>query len=497
MQIRLERLPESAVLRNRGCGINYLQRRNKLRFDEVPEDAWFLRERLSDKIAIDISWSQLEPEEGKFLWDHPEWEGCFQSWINAGFKVLLKVRGMDTLGTLYDQGTPQWVFDAGAQYVDEPIEFSRNSGLLNEIPGDTSMPVRYPVYWDPVYIEKASNLIRALGERYNGKPYVESFAIAHTGRWGEMHIADHYPRTEWERKGYTIPRYLEAHRELIDRYRAAFPDTPLQQSVGDPSFQDRFVDAMPSFEYLAECGIMLKCGGLGKAWHPPFRSPWLDDACADMFRRFRYRSKVVFENLVLPEALEFALGLGMSYWQRGGEASGLGELNIAKEIPIPLKRIYSGYGFTPEQFDALTVENQMELWRHLARRTGYRLAAESVDVETEPGVLYTRFRWTNTGAAPCYEKFRVRAALCGMDGTVVWSETQTPSCGCGAETWESGVRITDSLTWRLPADLSAGEYRLMFGLELCGFAGERMQLANCGRTDSGLYPAAVVTIGGV
>ena len=71
MQIRLERLPESAVLRNRGCGINYLQRRNKLRFDEVPEDAWFLRERLSDKIAIDISWSQLEPEEGKFLWDHP------------------------------------------------------------------------------------------------------------------------------------------------------------------------------------------------------------------------------------------------------------------------------------------------------------------------------------------------------------------------------------------------------------------------------------------
>ena len=55
MQIRLERLPDSAVLRNRGCGINYLQRRNKLRFDEVPEDAWFLRERLSDKIAIDIS----------------------------------------------------------------------------------------------------------------------------------------------------------------------------------------------------------------------------------------------------------------------------------------------------------------------------------------------------------------------------------------------------------------------------------------------------------
>ncbi len=495
MQIRLERLPETEVLLNRGCGINYLQRRKKIPFGEVPPDVWFLREKLSDKIAIDISWSQLEPEEGRFLWDQPEWEGCFQSWIDAGFKVLLKVRGMDTLGTLYDQGTPQWVFDAGAQYVDEPIEFYRNSWLLNEIPGDTSMPIRYPVYWDPVYMEKASNLIHALGERYNGKPYVESFAIAHTGRWGEMHIADHYPRDEWERKGYTIPRYLDAHRALIDVYRAAFPDTPLQQSVGDPSFQDRFIDSMPSFEYLAEHGIMLKCGGLGKAWHPPFRSPWLDDACADMFRRFKYQSKVVFENLVLPEALEFALDLGMSYWQRGGEASGLGELNIDRHIPVPQKRIYSGYKFTPDQFDCLSVEQQMELWRRLAQRTGYRLAAESVDIEADADTLHTAFLWTNTGAAPCYEPFRVRVALCDAGGHEVWSGVQSPSYGCGAKICDCGARISDGLAWRLPSTLPAGEYRLMFGLELCNFSQERMQLANRGRMESGLYPAGPVSIG--
>ena len=240
---------------------------------------------------------------------------------------------------------------------------------------------------------------------------------------------------------------------------------------------------------------MLKCGGLGKAWHPPFRSPWLDDACVDMFRRFKYRSKIVFENLVLPEALEFALELGMSYWQRGGEASGLGELNIAKEIPVPQKRIYSGYKFTPERFDALSVDAQMELWRHLARRTGYRLAAESVEVETEPGILHTRFCWTNSGAAPCYERFRIRVALGGVDGTVVWSETRNPSCGCGAEIWESGCRMTDALTWRLPPELADGEYLLMFGLEHCGFAGERMQLANRGRMENGLYPAALIPVG--
>lgn len=490
----LNKLPDTAILRNRGCGIGFVQRRGKIPFDQVPPDSWFLKEKLCDKIAIDIAWSQLEPEEGVFLWDQPEWEGCFRSWVDAGFKVLLKVRGMDTLGTFYNQGTPQWVFDAGAQYVDEPIEFYRNTWLLNEIPGDTSMPVRYPVYWDSVYLEKAAHLIRALGERYNGKPFVESVAIAHIGRWGEMHIADHYPRDEWERKGYSIPRYLDAHRTIIDLYRSAFPDTPLQQSVGDPSFQDRFLDAMPSFEYLAKHHIMLKCGGLGKAWHPPFRSPWLDDDCAEMFRRFFYQSKVVFENLVLSEALEFALDLGMSYWQRGGEAKGLGELQIEKEIPVSEKKIYSCYRFTPEAFDALSVNEQMELWRHLARRCGYRIAAEGVECSVENRILHTEFFWRNRGAAPCYEKFRLRTALCDSRGTVIWSGTAEPSCGCGPAVWDRGASVRTEHAWTLPPSLPGGDYSLLYALELCSFAGERMALANAGRTEAGFYPAGIVSV---
>ncbi len=493
MLFRLERLPDTEILLNRGCGINYLQRRQKVPFGEIPQDVWFFKEKLSDKIAIDISWSMLEPEEGKFIWDQPEWEGCFQSWIDAGFKVLLKVRGMDTLGTFYNQGTPQWVFDAGAQYVDEPIEFYRNTWLLNEIPGDTSMPIRYPVYWDPVYMEKASNLIHALGERYNGKPYVESFAIAHTGRWGEMHIADHYPRDEWDRKGYTLPRFLEAHRQMIDIYRDAFSDTPLQQSLGDPSFQDTTLDAMENFEYLAKCGVMQKFGGLGMSWHNPTYSRWMDDVWIDIFRRFKYQSKVVFENLVMPEALELALELGTSYWQRGGEAPGLGELNIDKDIPIPQKRIYSGYKFHSEEFDSLTLEQQMNAWRRMAQKTGYRLSAESVDVERDANILHTEFVWTNTGAAPCYEPFKVCLALCNSNGNIVWSDKQSPACGCGAKVWDNGVRIADKLTWNLPS-LPSGEYKLMFGLELCNFAHERMQLANYGRIESGVYPAGKINI---
>ena len=494
MRTYLNSLPETEILQNRGCGMNYCQRRGKIPFEAVPADAWFMKEKLSDKIAIDISWSQLEPHEGEFLWDQPEWEGCFKSWMDAGYKILLKVRGMDTLGTFYNQGTPQWVFDAGARYVDEDINLYRNSWLLNNIPENERKPIRYPVYWDEVYLQKTADLLRALGERYNGHPMIESVAIAHMGRWGEMHIADHYNHDAWIRAGFSVPVYNDAHRTIIDLYRNAFPDTPLQQSISSPCFDiTALSDAAPIFEYLAGCGIMLKCGGLGKVWQENALSPWLDRECHDLFREMKHRTKIVFENLVLPEALEFALDLGMSYWQRGGEADGLGELNIAKDIPVQEKKIYSMYKFYPEAYDRLSVENQKDIWRRMARRTGFRLAAEAAEVEVRDRKLVTSFYWTNRGAAPCYEDFDVCAALYGPDGRRAWSASQAPGCGCSPEVWDSRAHFADTLTWDLPR-LPEGEYEFCFGLRQRRFAGEMMMLANAGRTGEGLYPAGKVVL---
>ena len=48
----LNKLPDTAILRNRGCGIGFVQRRGKIPFDQVPPDSWFLKEKLCDKIAI-------------------------------------------------------------------------------------------------------------------------------------------------------------------------------------------------------------------------------------------------------------------------------------------------------------------------------------------------------------------------------------------------------------------------------------------------------------
>lgn len=399
------------ILHNPGCGILYLQRGfHKIPFSALPPDSWFLREKLSDKIAIHLPWSALEPEEGHYLWEHPDWEGCFRSWIEAGFKVGLQIRAMDTLGTFYNEGTPQWVFNAGAKYIDEPIDLYRGTFLLNNIPENTTAPVRYPVYWDEVYLEKTEQLIRAMGRRYNGRPEVEYVVVGHMGRWGEMHIADHGPLKPWLDAGLSLPNYIAAHKRILEIYREAFPDTQLVQDIGAPAFSDSpntpdlygLSDAAEIFDYAAKLGIILKFDGIGKNWHGT-RSRYLEDEIADLFQIYRTRTKIAMENLILPEGLREALDCGIAYWHRGGESQGLGIQNVERNLPIGEKKIYSFYKFYPEEYDALTPEAEKEIWRMMARECGYRLEIDTFSVDDGRVALTLR----NAGKAPFREEYSI------------------------------------------------------------------------------------------
>lgn len=479
------------ILHNRGCGIAYLQRHHKIPYEALPADSWFFREQLCRQIAIDIPWCLLEPREGEFVWDHPEWEGCFDSWIEHGYKVHLKVRGMDTLGTMYDQGTPQWVFNAGAQYIDEPIEFYRSGWMLNNIPRDGDLPIRYPLYWDPVYLEKADALIAELGRRYNNHPAVESVSISHVGRWGEMHVADHYRPERWIEAGFTMEKYNNALIHTIAAYRRAFPDTQLSLSLGRPIWMDGVTleDALPAIDYAVSQNVMLKYDGLGKSWEPG-SGPYICKSVFDMLNRYSCQTKIMFENLILPEALDCVLQMGASYWQPGGEPPGMASIiNVEKDILLPEKRIYSFYKFFQERYDRLTVEDEKNIWRKMARECGYRLALVQADVsEAFSGATFvTRLEWINSGNAPCYEKFNVRLALVDSDANEAWHDEQTPGCDCGANVWGKGKTIREALTWSLPSDLPSGDYELHISLKHTYFHGELMRLANKDEFTPGVY----------
>lgn len=485
---------------NRGCGISYLQRNNKISYSQVPEDSWFLREHLTNQIAFDIPWCLLEPEEGRYDWENSEWEGNFQSWIDAGYKVHLKVRGMDTLGTLYNEGTPQWVFDAGAKYIDDPISiYRREKILLNNIPVDAILPIRYPVYWDPIYIEKAERFIHGFGKRYNGHPALETVSIAFMGRWGEMHIGDWGPMEPWLEAGFTIPTYIKTLIHFIDIYRAAFPDTQLSLSIGRPALypEYKYDDVMEVFDYAAENGIMLKYDGLGNSFEPG-SSPYICKSVSDIYKKNIYRTKLAFENLVLPEALDDGIIKGISYWQRGGESGGLGISRIDQNIPVFEKRIFSWYGAFSPRYDMLTIEQQKDCFRKMARKCGYRLGLDSISLEDEimPGQPFiSKFKWNNLGNAPCYEKFKVKLALFDpVQGQDAWCNIQAPQKACSPSVWDAGKIINDELIWHLPPEISSGRYELRVGIQMDAYNQEMMQLVLSNQCLDGMYNIANIKV---
>ena len=311
------------VLLNPGMGYLFLQRgHRKVRFDELAPGEWFLSRPLSDKIIFDVAWSVVEPEEGRFDWENPAWEGCMQSWIDAGFKVGLQIRGMGANGTFRNDGTPQWVFDAGAGFIDEPG------------PPD-GPPRRYPVYWDPVYLEKSANFIAAFGERYNRNPAVEMVFQGFLGHFGEMHLSEHTPIRPWAEAGFTLKRYTAALKHLTGAFKAAFPDKPIFQELGNPSYNTpcpgcgaepiSLVQAKELVPYLVSEGINLKYNGLGANWDRWGSDPFIEGWYVDYCRAYHDRIRLIVENIATfhaPAELETLRRCHASYTNRGGELPG-------------------------------------------------------------------------------------------------------------------------------------------------------------------------------
>ena len=83
-----------------------------------------------------------------------------------------------------------------------------------------------PVFWDPIFLAKKKQFIKAWGARYGTNPQVATVGIpcanATTGDWNFP--ADTPQEIEqWRTLGYTPERLFHACKELLDTAMAAFP----------------------------------------------------------------------------------------------------------------------------------------------------------------------------------------------------------------------------------------------------------------------------------
>lgn len=155
-----------------------------------------------------FTWAELEPREGQYDWT--ALDRVLDTAYARGKRVVLRIY---TNASDFHAATPQWVFDAGAR-----------SYIWAE--GSTTPQ---PIPTDPVFTEKFGRFVAALGQRYNAHPALEMVQTnAAMGGYGEMiwglQPSDNPP-------GWSPAVQVETTRAWLDRWRAAFPHTPLSLTV--------------------------------------------------------------------------------------------------------------------------------------------------------------------------------------------------------------------------------------------------------------------------
>jgi hypothetical protein len=222
---------------------------------------------LEDSAALEIpealgvnplfTWAELEPHEGQYNW------GPIDEVLAAAAAHEKKAAPrLYTNLAEFGQGTPDWVFAAGAaSYV---------------FPGGS---VRQPVPNDAVFTDRLSRFLAALGARYNANPTIVFFQTnAGMGGYGEMVWGD--GGDVKGPPGWSPEVQIATSSYWVDRWRAAFSDTPLVLMVN--FIGDDIGETLA--QYAVDRGFYLQANG-------PDQPPQL----AAMFKKHAASTKIILE----------------------------------------------------------------------------------------------------------------------------------------------------------------------------------------------------------
>lgn len=121
-------------------------------------------------------WSELEPEEGVYAWEHDEnFKALIQGALDRGLKLAFRVY-IDGQDNIYN-GTPDFVREAGAQ--------GYAVHRLWDPEGEDNNWTPYAD--DPIFQEKFGNFIRAFAQEFDDPERVDFIDAYNLGWWGEGH----------------------------------------------------------------------------------------------------------------------------------------------------------------------------------------------------------------------------------------------------------------------------------------------------------------------
>jgi len=341
----------------------YTQYGNKLEASDTVDDFPGL-----STVYLRIPWSFVEPEENNFNWETLDTPA--QRWIEKGKKVAFRITATENW---MHQGTPQWVFDAGAKYykADDYLE---------------------PDYDDAIFLEKVEHFVKIMAERYDGNPNVAFVDIGHFGMWGEGHTVFSTPK---HGKSWGI----ETQKKIIDIYCKYFKHTQLCLS-DDFAGHDTPGKRFPIMDYAFSKGVSLRDDSI--LVQPAPRS-WFH---SDMAQLFWPTMPVILEH------------------EHYGGSKARGAWN--KDLLLKSVEDYHASYMSIHWWPRIELNENRDVIDKINRRLGYRIQASYVQwpqVIKRNENFIIESQWKNAGVAPCYPGgypcFTIKDSLGGIVSVLV------------------------------------------------------------------------------
>lgn len=217
---------------------------------------------LIDGVSLNYDWADVEPAPGRFDFSYFRNQLAALADINArtgrDYKAVLSIvpSTFPNHPAWYNPKVgpgklPPWLFEEKGARRFKTI--STGYVMIN-----SCLPMTVPVPWDPVFQAQYDALIRAFGTYVEKEPHRDLIAAVKLIGLVYLDEISHLPSAvptpgrlicvnrrvsgskridipndieQWQRIGYTRAKVLAAFKSIVEKYKEAFPDMPLELSV--------------------------------------------------------------------------------------------------------------------------------------------------------------------------------------------------------------------------------------------------------------------------
>ena len=400
-----------------------------------------------------VYWCYLEPEPGQYNW----------AMIDKALSTAAE-RGQTLMLRIPPYGDK----------ADVPDWYRKMAG--KEIPQKSDKWRIDPE--DPRYIQYFGGMIRALGQRYDGHPDLESLDISLVGFWGEgegSHLLTDQTRVA------LINCYLDNFKKTTLTFQ------PLNGDAPDPGVLVKGTSIAASWPDG-------KCNGTGpQIRHLGYRLDCLGDMTTDLWPKqgWSHMTDIYPKDII---------------------KSGMGE--AWKKAPVTMEICYTFLQWLEKlKYDDKTVNyifgealkwhissfnakssGVPKVWSPLVdtwlNKMGYRFVLRRFEYPssvTRLGQLSFTSLWENIGVAPIYKEYKLALRLKNSKKALVLA------ANANLLTWLPGDIVHDE-TLFVPFDIPEGTYKLEVAIVSPVSFEPRIKLAISGATDDGWYPMGDILV---